>query len=134
VGHGRVRNVALEIHPLQKTYGVQSATSPARTSNTVGVQSTARQIVRSLSDGRVRLDGEATLRGRKVRRLTLAGARLPGVRALYVDATTYRPVEEVIHLKPHGHPLTDRIFLLPATPGNIARAMQRPDLTGYRHD
>jgi hypothetical protein len=134
VGHGRVRNVALELHPLQKTYGVQSGTSSARTSSTVGVPSTARDIVKALRRGRVRLDGETTLAGRRVRRLALAGSQGRGQRTLYVDAATYRPVEEVIHLKPRGHPITDRIFLLPATPANIALARDRPDLDGYRHD
>lgn len=134
LGHGRVKDLTLQIDPLRKTYQVQSGTSRAQPSGDVGVQSTARQIVHDLKHGPVSLGGRATLQGQKVLRLKMAASQGPGVRVLYVDAKTYRPVEEVIHLEPHGQAVIDRLRLLPATPGNIARAADKPDLPGYRHD
>ena len=134
IGHGKVHNIALEIHPIQKTYGTQSATSKAQSSSEVGVQSTARQIIKELKAGRITVGGAAKLQGHTALRLRLAASAGPGIRVLYVDADTYRPIEEVIHLTPKGHTVTDRLSLLPATPENIALAAAKPDLSGYRHD
>lgn len=57
-----------------------------------------------------------------------------GSSTLYVDADTYKPIEQVVVYRyDHGRTvITDRISLRPATAANVARAAARPNLTGYK--
>jgi hypothetical protein len=131
LGRGRVKNTALEIEPLLRSYGVQTGTSHVRVSTQPGAQDSAHQIAEVLDRGHVTLGGQTRVQGQRALRLRLRNAS--GTSTLYVNADTYEPIEQVtIHRYHHGREvITDHIYLRPATAANIARAADRPDLKGY---
>jgi hypothetical protein len=129
---GRIENAALEILPNSRTWTIERGVTHTPAASP-GIQSTARQIALALAHDKVSLQGRGTVHGRTVLKLQLHYHIKGGRYELYVDAHTYRPIEQVVRTTSRGRTVTSRIYLRAATPANIAQASRRPTIpSGFK--
>lgn len=107
----------IDVEYGSRTWSDQEAT-PLASGGVFG----ADQVRQEIAQGYLRVDGPATVGGKKAIKLSL---RLPGAggvtSVLWVDASTYLPIESVAH-RPGKTPetTTTDYQMLPSTPGNMA--------------
>jgi hypothetical protein len=127
----RAQITQLWVDARNRTWWIKRSVIGVHPSTVPNIFDSAQQIDQFLHRRDIHLAGQRRVRGQQALELTVG--RRPQKLSLYVSATSYRPIEEVITSFSHGRMTdVDRSYLVSATAANIAHAKDRPGHAGYR--